>query len=439
MSRAVVAPSTMEGIKRFAKSIKRNNKGLSHARALDQAAEAAGFQNLRHAQKTLPRNDSPRGELHPLYLTAYWRTREGDTGRETLLIHTRLCWPQLLTPKQLFSSRLRHFRIDAADHLETRVDLHGKAVAQNAVCTAAATIQFMEASGLRPVTRATRKDWIRDARSLPKRDHSTEWMDTSSGQVVFCDEPYSTGPELLAERNTWAEQRSLVIKTTKWPGMYAPGFSALFLLSNREFTPQLTAIVRKLDSLPTPPVAADWQGESAAYNPVFVSPGRKASGRIKRSRPRLVYPGLERAGAIAFGRMFVGMQWRPNAKMPLASHKRVGELLKGLQELGVPSPAWHRIESVRSELDEWIQREYTNSELSQEQFSEMYYGRSKAADTDRVAMILEVLDLLRASYPNCGPLRTILRTLNSIHRTIAAHAAKRAARQQQPESSYIRG
>ncbi|WBX93096.1 hypothetical protein [Pseudoxanthomonas mexicana] len=42
----------MEGIKRLAKSIKRE-KNLTHAKALDQAAQAAGFEDFQHAHKTL--------------------------------------------------------------------------------------------------------------------------------------------------------------------------------------------------------------------------------------------------------------------------------------------------------------------------------------------------------------------------------------------------
>lgn len=53
----IVNPSTMEGIKRLAKSLKRE-KNISHTEALDQAAQAAGFQDFRHAQTTLSQADS---------------------------------------------------------------------------------------------------------------------------------------------------------------------------------------------------------------------------------------------------------------------------------------------------------------------------------------------------------------------------------------------
>lgn len=91
MTKVVVHPSTMEGIKRLARSLKRQ-KSISHLKALDEAAQLAGFQSFKHAQNQLPvpgMRESQGPRRHPAYLTAYWRTEEGATGRETLLIHTR--------------------------------------------------------------------------------------------------------------------------------------------------------------------------------------------------------------------------------------------------------------------------------------------------------------------------------------------------------------
>lgn len=45
-------PSSLDGIKRHAKAIKAE-KGLQHARALDEAATLAGFQNFAHAKRAL--------------------------------------------------------------------------------------------------------------------------------------------------------------------------------------------------------------------------------------------------------------------------------------------------------------------------------------------------------------------------------------------------
>lgn len=45
-------PVTLDRIKRHAKKIKKE-KGIQHAKALDEAAVLAGFQNYRHAKVQL--------------------------------------------------------------------------------------------------------------------------------------------------------------------------------------------------------------------------------------------------------------------------------------------------------------------------------------------------------------------------------------------------
>lgn len=50
MSSEAIRPSTLDGIKRLANSIK-VERGIKHIPALEVAAQLAGFQNLKHAQK----------------------------------------------------------------------------------------------------------------------------------------------------------------------------------------------------------------------------------------------------------------------------------------------------------------------------------------------------------------------------------------------------
>ncbi|KJK14260.1 hypothetical protein UB46_38950 [Burkholderiaceae bacterium 16] len=47
-----VKPSTLDGIKRLAKSIKRE-RGSDHIPALDVAARESGYQNFKHASTSL--------------------------------------------------------------------------------------------------------------------------------------------------------------------------------------------------------------------------------------------------------------------------------------------------------------------------------------------------------------------------------------------------
>jgi hypothetical protein len=52
MTRYKLNPTTMEGIKRYAKRLKKDLR-IPHSRALDEAAIAAGYENFKHAQNTL--------------------------------------------------------------------------------------------------------------------------------------------------------------------------------------------------------------------------------------------------------------------------------------------------------------------------------------------------------------------------------------------------
>jgi hypothetical protein len=54
--------------------------------------------------------------------------------------------------------------------------------------------------------------------------------------------------------------------------------------------------------------------------------------------------------------------------MPITSHTEVGTGLKQLLVRYAKRPGvYNRLDHVRSELDEWVQREYTRSELGDEQ------------------------------------------------------------------------
>jgi len=61
---------------------------------------------------------------------------------------------------------------------------------------------------------------------------------------------------------------------------------------------------------------------------------------------------------IVYGKTFFGGAWRPNERMPLAAHQEAGNLLKELLQHGrFRGSAYGRLGHVRSELDEWVQRE----------------------------------------------------------------------------------
>jgi hypothetical protein len=100
-------------------------------------------------------------------------------------------------------------------------------------------------------------------------------------------------------------------------------------------------------------------------------------------------------------------------------HAEVGRLLKSvLADTYERRGVYNRVNAVRSELDEWVQREYTASELPQEQFLELYYHGSGSSfprslppvDRDRhVDRLTQVKNVLLRHYPDCPPLRSLLK------------------------------
>lgn len=72
MSQPYTPPSTIAGICRLAKTIRRE-RGIKHTIALDAAAKIAGFENFKHAKRQLSLHVP--STLVPLYLTAYWDDR----------------------------------------------------------------------------------------------------------------------------------------------------------------------------------------------------------------------------------------------------------------------------------------------------------------------------------------------------------------------------
>jgi hypothetical protein len=118
----------------------------------------------------------------------------------------------------------------------------------------------------------------------------------------------------------------------------------------------------------------------------------------------------------------VGPQRRPNGKMPIEAHAQVGELLKSVlvashQRKGV----CNRVNGIRCELDEWTQREYSQAELSNERFFDLYYHESgstfsRSISTDErlrhVGNLEKVKHILAEHYPESTPLRALLKTID---------------------------
>ena len=111
-----------------------------------------------------------------------------------------------------------------------------------------------------------------------------------------------------------------------------------------------------------------------------------------------------------------GPELRPNGSMPIERHQQVGRLIKSV----LAATLGHRgiqncLNMVRGDLDEWVAREFTRDELPQSTFFCLYYGeneRGLEGPTD-CEMIVEQMELVKkivtSSYPDCAPLRSLLK------------------------------
>lgn len=434
MSSEDIRPSTLDGIKRLAKTLK-VERGVRHLQALDDAARAAGYQNFRHAGNVL-RSRPPLQAPHPpqrVYLTAYWKDKEsGSSGRETLTLDMSCLWGDLITPAQLENHRaLVHFRAEGPDHLAREQLLRTQSEARRAVCAAARALQFMEATRLRPSKSHSRAfPGGRSMNAIPGRDHYSIWYDRDTKRYLFVDEPYEEAAKSkLAERQAWAEKYSyLVIKPT-WPGMYAPDVgSRLYLVADAAKGVPLEPIAAALDQLAPPIVEQAWRGESAPMLPFFVSPGAVAKLATAKEKPPAARKPAGPRNSIGYVQTFVGPQRRPKARMPIEAHAEVGRLLKSvLTATYHRKGVYNRVNAIRSELDEWTQREYNHAELPNEQFFELYYHESgstferalsEAVRAHHGTSLTEAKKILVQHYPDCPPLRSLLQKLDAAQKSL---------------------
>lgn len=430
MSNTSVRPTSLEGIKRLAKSIK-SSVGVKHQQALDMASHQGGFQNFRHARNSLAGTSSPVAVAHPTFLTAYWRHADGTSGRETLQIALNAPWGDLLKKSELrFVRSLGSFRSEGPDHLAVTHVLRSQIAARGAVCYAARVLQFVDATRLRPSSSHTRgypKGRPYHFR-VPAQDHVGVWFDENH-RYLIADEPYDEAAEkAISDRQSWCSTHGYAQKKPAWPGMHNPhGGTRLYLLSSKAEGIPLEAVVDALDKLPAPPSELDWQGESAPRLPWFVSPGAiavaDAEAEAKEQAKQRAARKRGKSNSVGYHWTMVGPARRPNAAMPIDAHTEIGRLLKEILAVSFRRKGvYNRVDGIRSELDEWAQREYSPSQLSNDDFFALYYHDCpppkdirSPSDEERkryLAGLAKVKKLLARHYPDCPPLRAMLKRVD---------------------------
>jgi hypothetical protein len=413
-------PSTLDGIKRLAKTIKRE-RGIPHHLALEEASRAAGYQNLRHAQ-----NQIAGPATHAVYLSAYWANAVG-AGRETLTIRLPKPLADVIASHQLRKAKnLGWFFLESVDHIELRMDVDDQQLARANLLAAARTLRFMAATGLRPTTTQQQNRPMHLFHDLPGLDHRSRWIDSETGAWVYIDEPYShVDPE---KRRSWAADKGIQMATPEWEGLHNPTAIPHVFCSSQTLLARLSTQLVQLGGRGKEP---EWDGVSAHYWSQFESPGRQAAGTRRRARPMPAPRGVERNGALPYGSRRGGTEslWRPARRMPLDMHLAVGPLLYALDHHGFPGGPRRSIAIVRTTLDNWVQLEYPGDEMTDEQFRAAYYGTHREPIIDRsrqIDAIRRIRTLLNEGYAACKPRQRLLDRLASAE----AGLVKAGARQQ---------
>lgn len=277
-------PTTLHGIKDLARDLKKA-EGLQHAKALDQAAVRAGFQNFRHARNQLagltpqlPRGTASAPEpVFPTWVTVAWSDIDtGARGRETCLVALSHPMKTLLSATQLAASHsLGAMFMAADDHLVSGQRAQGQVSARWQAAVAARTLQFIDATGLKPTASRHRiYPEGRFANAAPATDHGIGWYDPETRTYLYTDEPYNGSvPTVVADREAWAERFGWRIAKPDWRGMHLPESTELFVMAPKAF--DLERVRRALDRLPAWPET--WPGLSRPMGDGFETPAEAAA------------------------------------------------------------------------------------------------------------------------------------------------------------------
>ncbi|MDG1581008.1 DUF5623 domain-containing protein [Pseudomonas sp. GOM6] len=406
-------PSSVGGIQRLAKSIKRE-LGIPHTKALDEAARQAGFSNFLHAKRQI--SSAPVASF-PVFLTAYWYVKGSvpqRAGRETVSITLSRPLTDLLTARQVPACRnLSGFKMEFADHLELVGDLVDKERALEALEGVARTLRFVDATGLIPAYTQPLRGAMRIAGALPSKDHSSWWVEPSTKEWLVIDEPY--GKREGKDRTDWLRDNGLFSVAPAWEGLYFPGSCIPYLVGpSQDLLAKVQAQVESLSGKPSGvvPVASD------RYFSQFTSPARAESGKKRRSRPSRSYG--DHNGASPYGGgPGVRSQWKPTSPMPLATHTSIGPVLHKLcnssqQSTGITQRVYEKLNRARSTLEDWAFIEHRN-EITREDEEKLYYGPGVAgySTPDEFREAIEfVRNGVLNGYQDCKPRRDMLALLD---------------------------
>ncbi|UTW60236.1 DUF5623 domain-containing protein [Kordiimonas sp. SCSIO 12603] len=416
-----IQPSSLDGIKRYAKQLKKAN-GIPHNKALDIAAKAGSFANYTHARKQFQNVTSNDAQGEELFLTAYWYDNKvRKIGRETLKVTLASPVLEIASKSELRKARgLDWFRVVAPDHLVKDEQSHSQSEARRMICSAVRTLRFMEATGLKPSKDFEAAYPNRDRNNrLPKTDHSTDWFDPSTGQFILIDEPYA--PAVIdAGREDWAKKHNWHILKSKWAGMYYPHECELFVVADASSDYDFQGLMSKIDAIDEPITEETWNGTSADDHEVFLSPLAKSPQDKRRAQAKGTIYRVSTKKTIPMRLQSSYNDRRPNAAMPIPKHLEAARIIKAIQQ--APERPWSvygRMNKLKSILEDWFFAEHSREET--DKYDLFYYGDVDADDPFVIEArtsegVIELLHKLKSIllkyYVDCEPRNSLIKKID---------------------------
>lgn len=252
-----IQPQSVDGLKRLAKRIKKD-AGIPHATALDVAAQQAGFQNFVHFRNQVE-NGNNVDEVEVL-LTSRWRNprSRGDFGTLEARILLSRPIPNIVTGYGIeICPRLGSYKLrDGLTLADQRLN-PDKTIALRYLGQAARTLQFIDATGLKPA-RARRSENILYPSShrreeLPKADHASFWREPRTDRILCMNEPYWSPDQPITEQQAWANRNGFGIQRLDWGSLYwLNGGTICDLIAHRETGADIDSVVNELRKAPCP-------------------------------------------------------------------------------------------------------------------------------------------------------------------------------------------
>jgi len=423
-------PKTVVGIKSLARSLKKRDGG-THSLALNKASIQSGFPNYNIALKRL-------GDGHvatPTLVTAHWRGRDENgqyrAGRKTLILYLEKPVGELLSRQQIRAMASIYWaRLAASDHIVVKNLQDSPAQAEGAAIDIARRVLFMLKTGLRPPIGKNRAPNSYDFwPEIPGQDHVREWCHTDSKAFIVTDEPYfnkiSSDPE-KTDREVWAKTSDWGLQSTSFSGLWNPNRTAFEVAFQKNSSLVVEKLIEKINALDDYFSKIDWSFEDGSFGEEVLT-AETTAYQLKRSMPDATRHAFKSHKTVPLS-WSADAKRRPNAIMSLDDHLKLGRMIKAVKFSNLHWDNLGRLNTVRSDLENWMFHERFHEDDDGGASTDIYYGgldsddvvvlRSKSKE-GCISLLESSIELLKSRYPSCKPVRDMVHRLTMTKRLIA--------------------